>query len=326
MQLDGEKRVVEAHRKWLAQLQEERRVTAVIKEEKEEQMAELLEVGQALSDFSDGDSNLSFIDPTDLECIQNQSGGDSDRSTSPERDSGSDSDEFTISGITTPDALYDGILVRPQAQLELIGDLSSNLATKVQDAIDSLAPSAAVVVATSLPVNPRCLPSAHQGDLPMNLLPTKAEIKKQQTADKMAQRKQYQLAYARFWAEEDSASKRQEAKDLQIEPAVDLARMQVNAEHICSEEMPPRINPGTGLFTSPYGDGTPLPAEHNVTDETQRCIGPLGTVVGIAATNAYAVNALWPAPLQFISKNVRTSTLTDRMRTRALELFSGDVN
>jgi hypothetical protein len=325
MQLDGEKRVVDAHRKWLAQLQEERRVTALINEE-DEQTAQLLEVGQELSAFSDGDSNMSFIDPTDLECIQNQSGSDSDRSSSPERDSGSDSDEVPISGITTPDALYDGILVKPQAQVELIGDLAKNLATKVQDAIDSLAPSAAVVVAASPPVNPRCLTSTHQGDLPMNLLPTKAEIKKQRTADKAAQQKQYQLAYAQFWAEEDAASKLREAKDLQIEQAVDLARMQVIAEHICSEKSPPRINPGTELFTSLYKDDTSLPAGYNVTDETQRCIGPLGTVVGIAATNAYAVKPLWSAPLQVISMNVRTSTLTDRMRARALELFSGDVN
>jgi hypothetical protein len=168
MQLDGEKRVVEAHRKWLADLQEEQRVTAVIKED-DEQIAELLKVGQELSDFSDGDSDASFIDPTDLVCSQNQSGSDGGRSTSPEREreSGSDSDEFVISGVTTPDVLYDRILGRPQAQVKLIGDRATDLAAKIHKAIGALAPSAAAVVAVPRTVHPRSLASADQGDLRM---------------------------------------------------------------------------------------------------------------------------------------------------------------
>jgi hypothetical protein len=208
MQLQGEKKVVEANRKRLASFRVEQRL-AVLKKEEDEQVAASLEVDENLLDLSDRNSELSYIDPADLEASKYR-----DRSTSPERSSDSDSDELPTSRATTPDELPRCILAKPSAQkMELDSNSrASDWATEVQEAMEAIMPSYAVNVVAPFATIFHQLPSVDEQYIPKNLLPSKAEAKKQRIAEKKAQRAQFAEDYAIFWAEEDALVKSVESE------------------------------------------------------------------------------------------------------------------
>jgi hypothetical protein len=200
MQHDGKKKVTEANRKWLADFQEEQRLAAV-KTEEDEQLAATLKVDEDQLNFGDEDSELSFIDPAVLKAVN-----DIDRSSSPEQDSVSDSEELPISRATTPEILPVTILAKPLShEAEIVGnETAAAWASEFQEAFDALTPSAFVVEVPPVKTNSTTpdLLLAGKRDIPKNLLPTHAEAKKQRLAAKKAERKEYQLNYTLFWGEE----------------------------------------------------------------------------------------------------------------------------
>jgi hypothetical protein len=203
MQLQGDKKVVEANRKQLASFRVEQRL-AVLKKEEDEQLAANLEVDENLLDLSDRNSELSYIDPADLKANKYRY-----RSTSPERSSDSDSDELPTSRATTPDELPNCILAKPSAQkMELDSNSrASDWATEVQEAMEAIMPSYVVDVVAPFATISHQSPSVDEQYIPKNLLPSKAEAKKQRVAEKKAQRAQFTEDYAIFWAEEDALVK-----------------------------------------------------------------------------------------------------------------------
>jgi len=208
MQLQGEKKVVEANRKRLASFRVEQRL-AVLKKEEDEQLAANLEVDENLLDLSDRNSELSYIDPADLETSKYR-----DRSTSPERSSDSDSDELPTSKATTPDKIPNCILAKPSVQkMELDSNSrASDWATEVQEAMEATMPSYAVNIVAPFATISHQSPSVDEQYIPKNLLPSKAEAKKQRVAKKKAQRAQFAEDYAIFWAEEDALVKSVESE------------------------------------------------------------------------------------------------------------------
>ena len=251
IQLDGEKKIVEANRKWLADLREEQRLAAVKKEE-DEQFDATLKVDEEQVDFGDKDSELSFIDPAELKAVN-----DGDRFSSLERNSGSDSEELPISRATTPEIITITVLAKPQSHKADVfsKDIVADWASEVQEAFDALAPSAFVVEATAIKTNPTAtvhlLPDKQ--DIPKNLLPTQAETKKQRIAAKKAERKKYELKYTLFWGEQlpviwtesrDSADKCLEVTQSLEESSSDLVAQQIAGQEVVKSNKisKPKIN------------------------------------------------------------------------------------
>lgn len=243
MQLDGEKKVTEANRKWVANFQEEQHLAAVKKEE-DEQLAATLEIDKEQLDFSDENSELSFIDPAELKAVN-----DGDRSSSTESDSGSDGEELPSSRVTTPEIVPITILAKPLFhEAEVVGnDTAADWASEVQEAFDALAPSVFVVEDTPVHINSTApdfwLPGKQ--DIPKSLLSTKAEAKKQRLAAKKAERKEYELKYTLFWGEQlpiiwtqshNPADKRLEATQSLEEPRSDLVAQQIADQEVVKSD------------------------------------------------------------------------------------------
>jgi hypothetical protein len=243
MQLDGEKKVTEANRKWLADFQKEQRLAAVRKEE-DEQLAATLKIDEDQLDFGDEDSELSFIDPAVLKAIN-----DIDRSSSPKQDSGSDSEELLISRATTPEILPVTILAKPLShEAEIAGNKTAAAwVSEFQEAFDALTPSAFVVEVPPVKANSTTpdLLLARKQDIPKNLLLTQAEAKKQRLAAKKSERKEYQLNYTLFRSEElpvtwtesqDPADKRLEVTQSLEEPNSNIVAQEISDQKVVKSD------------------------------------------------------------------------------------------